>query len=412
MKRVLPLFFIIFIDSIGLGIVYPILTPIFLNVHQGILPPTVSIVRREWLYGLCLGLYPLFTFLGAPLLGDLSDFAGRKKVLIICLLGSFVGYLLAGLAVYIHSVPILLLSRIIDGFTSGSQPIAQAAIVDISPAHKKAANLSLMLLALSLGLVFGPMFGGFLSDHRLVSWFNLATPFYFAALLAFVNVYWLQCFFQETSSRAGKIKIKLARGFEVFAAGFKHKTVRFLAIIFLVMQLGWSCYFQYISFYLVRVYHITPRDIGLFFGFLGIGFMIAMAVVMRILVKYFAVKHIAWVSLMVVTGGLLMTYLPQNYLYPWVFGFIIAIASALIYTSMITLFSDQVGEDRQGWVMGISSAIASLAWAIMAFTGGTLGSLPAVAPLVVATILVGASAFLALMYANQLRGLSSKNQRM
>ncbi len=71
-------------------------------------------------------------FFGAAILGDLSDSVGRKKSLMICLIGAFLGYLLSAIAIAFHNFWFLILGRIIAGFTSGSQPIAQAAIVDIS----------------------------------------------------------------------------------------------------------------------------------------------------------------------------------------------------------------------------------------------------------------------------------------
>ncbi|ATN85195.1 hypothetical protein AYO29_01045 [Coxiella burnetii str. Schperling] len=105
-------------------------------------------------------------FFGAAILGDLSDTVGRKKALLVCLIGSFLGYLLSAFAVGIHSLTFLILGRVIAGFTAGSQPIAQAAIVDVSSEAHKARNIGLILLAISLGLSSGPSLGVF---YRIVS---------------------------------------------------------------------------------------------------------------------------------------------------------------------------------------------------------------------------------------------------
>ncbi|AML48313.1 hypothetical protein AYM02_02945 [Coxiella burnetii] len=87
-----------------------------------------------------------------------------KKGAVGCLIGSFLGYLLSAFAVGIHSLTFLILGRVIAGFTAGSQPIAQAAIVDVSSEAHKARNIGLILLAISLGFIIGPIIGGVLSD--------------------------------------------------------------------------------------------------------------------------------------------------------------------------------------------------------------------------------------------------------
>ena len=81
-------------------------------------------------------------FFGSSLLGDLSDQVGRKKSLSICLIGSFLGYICAALSVSIGSMALMFFGRIVAGFTAGSQPIAQAAIIDSSEEAHKARNIS------------------------------------------------------------------------------------------------------------------------------------------------------------------------------------------------------------------------------------------------------------------------------
>ena len=141
----IPLFIIILIDGMGLGLFFPVLNAIILEPSSSILNPTVSAYWRNIAYSVTNGIFMLCWFFGAAILGDLSDQVGRKKPLIICLFGAFAGYLLSVFAVAWHSYSLLLGGRIIAGFTAGSQPIAQAAIVDVSPAEYKARNISLIL---------------------------------------------------------------------------------------------------------------------------------------------------------------------------------------------------------------------------------------------------------------------------
>jgi MFS family permease len=81
---------------------------------------------------LVVGVFYVFWFFGAAYISKVSDYIGRKKGMVICLIGALAGYVLTVLAIEVSNYYLLLLSRAISGFTAGNQPIAQAALVDIS----------------------------------------------------------------------------------------------------------------------------------------------------------------------------------------------------------------------------------------------------------------------------------------
>src|SRR3990167_335668 len=179
------LFLVIIIDQMGITFVFPILTPLFMDPNSMLIPAGIKNSSRDFLYGLCLALYPFFMFFGAPLLGAISDQLGRKITLLLCLLASAISFVLSAVAIHLASLTLLLASRALAGFFSGSQYIAQAAIADISPPDKKAVNLSYIIVAISIGMILGPLVGGYLSDPVLLKSLTYATPFEAAALLAF-----------------------------------------------------------------------------------------------------------------------------------------------------------------------------------------------------------------------------------
>ena len=89
-----PLFLLLFIDGMGLGLVLPILNAVIIN-DGGFFDANTSVALRNLLYGITLGIFMLGWFFGAAILGDLSDRIGRKKALIICLLGAFLSYFIS-----------------------------------------------------------------------------------------------------------------------------------------------------------------------------------------------------------------------------------------------------------------------------------------------------------------------------
>ena len=75
-----PLFLVLFIDSMGLGLVFPILNTLVLDPHAHFVASTMNASTRNFLYGLTISLYMFCWFFGAAFLGDISDQIGRKKI--------------------------------------------------------------------------------------------------------------------------------------------------------------------------------------------------------------------------------------------------------------------------------------------------------------------------------------------
>jgi len=97
--------------------------------------------------------------------------------------------------------PFSSLARGFDGVTGGNIPVAQAVVADITPPKERAKNFGLIGAAFGLGFIIGPYIGGKLSDPSVVSWFNAATPSWFAALLSAANIVLVIALLPETLAR-------------------------------------------------------------------------------------------------------------------------------------------------------------------------------------------------------------------
>ncbi|MCP3323647.1 MFS transporter [Aeromonas hydrophila] len=158
----------------GFSLPSPVLAPLMLDPAQGMLTPEASDWSRKVWLGVIMGLYPLFQLVGAPWLGKLSDRHGRKPVLTLCLVGVLVGYALMALGIAWRSLPLLLLSRVVEGFFNGDIAIVQAMAADMSTAKTKARSFAWINIGMNLGWVVGPMIGGYAAvvsgDYSLAAW--------------------------------------------------------------------------------------------------------------------------------------------------------------------------------------------------------------------------------------------------
>ena len=367
-----PLLLVLFIDGMGLGLVFPLVNSLIIDPSTDFLAAGTSDGTRSFLYGIIIGIFMLCWFFGAAILGDVSDSIGRKKALMICLLGSFGGYFLASIAVITKSVSLLIAGRVIAGFTSGSQPIAQAAMVDMSTLKTKARNIGLVLMSLSIGFVIGPIIGGVLSDSRLVSWFTFSTPFTFVALLSLLNALLLKLLFKESFIRKNKLSIKYFHAIKIFISAFRHPTICFLSLIFLIFMLGWSNYYTYATIFVFKKYGFDPLYTTLFMSCLGVGFALGASVVTQYFTRWLSLKSTIITCLILSSLSTLVMLVTTESIYAWITVIPTAIFALTAYSASLALFSNQVDQNSQGWVMGITGAIMALSFGIIGLLGGVL----------------------------------------
>src|SRR3546814_226960 len=93
------------------------------------------------------------TFLASPLLGNLSDRFGRRRVLLLALAGLATDY---ALLVVVDTLPWLFVARALSGLFGGSYAAAQAAIADVTRPQERARNFGFVGAAFGVGFVVGP----------------------------------------------------------------------------------------------------------------------------------------------------------------------------------------------------------------------------------------------------------------
>jgi MFS family permease len=104
--------------------------------------------------------YAVAQFISAPVLGSLSDRYGRRRLLLLSLVGSAVSLTLSGVA---GTLIFLLLARFVAGSFGGAIAVGQAYAVDLAEPRNRTRALGMVGASIGLGFVFGPAIGGGLS---------------------------------------------------------------------------------------------------------------------------------------------------------------------------------------------------------------------------------------------------------
>ncbi|SRR5579883_196325 len=383
-----PLLLVLFIDGMGLGLVFPILNGLIFDPRSGFLTDSAQTPMMHYvIYGGIVGTFMLCWFFGAAVLGDLSDKIGRKKCLVICLVGAFLSYLVSAVAVVFNSLFLLILGRIISGLTAGSQPIAQAAIIDISREEHKTRNIGYILLVLSLGFVFGPLLGGILSNNHIVPWFTFATPFYFASIISFLNIILLLTLFKETFiSKNTTFKIDPYQAIHIFVSAFETKNVRSLSFIYAIFIFGWGSFYSFIALYLLKIFNYTPTEISVYMAVMGIGFGIGNGYLSNFFAKRFALKNIfIWTTLITAILALAIVIF-KNIIFDWLIIAPLATLISCAYAAILTQFSNQVDANSQGWVMGVTGSVMAFVFGLNGVAVGLIAGYNAILPLYIAAV--------------------------
>ena len=223
-----PLLLLILIDSMGFGILTPLLAGALAPNSEALICRGFSEDHRYLIYGFAAGLYPMMIFFGAPILGQLSDRVGRKIILQVCAAGIVLAYVLVNTAFALGSVLLLITGRFLGGATGGSRAVSMAALADVCSPRNKDFWLSMGLLASSCGFVIGAALSGLLANNRIVSWFTIHTPLHATVLLGSLDLVLLSVLFRESrgSRSVPRSPLSIAGGVFSLVSAFRKPLLR------------------------------------------------------------------------------------------------------------------------------------------------------------------------------------------
>jgi DHA1 family tetracycline resistance protein-like MFS transporter len=372
----ITLLFVVFVDLIGQGLVFPILNTLIMEPSGGFLPPSTSVATRHIDYGLVIGIFFLAWFLGVVYVAKLSDSIGRKNALLVCLGGAFAGYVLTIVSLYLDSLWLLILGRAVTGFTAGNQPVAQAAIIDSSADEAtRDRNMGYLVTGVSFGLVVGPILGGVLADKEFLGKYaSFEMPFYGALVLVAIAVGMVILFFQDVRKEREPFVFRPVEIFETLWRVTKFPLVLKLMPAYACFMVANVTFYIFVDNYLTSAFGYGI--IGSSVAFLVIGIAVAYSSTFMVgpAQQRFDKQRIIGASLAVMAISAI-AYIASPiaalcYFPVFAFYFIFGVS----YPTLLGIFSSSVGKTDQGWVMGVTTAVFTLAGGIMSLLGGEMMS--------------------------------------
>ncbi|MGA9517145.1 MAG: MFS transporter, partial [Trichococcus sp.] len=263
-----------------------------------------------------------------------------------------------------QNIWLLFIGRAIDGFTGGNISIAQSAIADISDASNRAKNFGLIGMAFGLGFVIGPYLGGKLSDPSILSWFDFATPFWFAALLTALNIVMVLKRFPETLKNRKIGRIDPLAGVKNIRKALEIKKLRTIFAVIFLLTVGFNFFTQFFQVFLVGKFQFDQSQIGDLFAYMGIWIAVAQGAFLRPLSKRFSPMKILSVSSILLAATFPFLLLPDQAVWIYVIIPFIAIFQGLTQPNSTAIVSSMSDRSSQGEILGINQSIVSLAQAL------------------------------------------------
>lgn len=335
------------IDSIGFGIVMPVLPQLLLDLGA---PDLASAARTA---GVLLVIYALLQFMCGPLIGNLSDRFGRRPVILFSLLAFGLDYLLMGIA---PTIAWLFVGRAIAGIAGAVYVPANAFVADITPPEERARAFGTVSAAFGIGFILGPAIGGLLGE------FGPRAPFFAAAGLAGLNLLFGLFVLPESlpPSRRRTFAWRRANPLGAILALRRYPMVLGLAMVTLLTLVGTNVYPSSWAFFTALRFDWSPAMIGLSLAVTGMGMAVVQLTMTGRFVKRFGERRTALLGLwMAIAAYLAYAIIPKGWMV-----FPISLASslqALCYPALNAMMSSRVNSDQQGELQGAVASLSSVA---------------------------------------------------
>ncbi|HUJ22363.1 MAG TPA: MFS transporter [Bryobacteraceae bacterium] len=355
----LPIFLIVMVDVLGLTIILPLLP--FYAERLGASPTVV---------GLLVSTYAACQLIAGPVLGQMSDHMGRRPLLLVSQMGTFIGFLILAWAGSAGLLWMVFLSRIIDGLTAGNLSLAQAYISDVTRPEERAKSFGVIGVAFGIGFLIGPAISGFLST------FGYEYPIFAAAGLSLTSI--LSTYFllpsapvvPESEQRGGPPP-PAGRRLRVldwgsYATYFKRPMLAELLWQFFAFAFAFAIFMSGFALFAERRYTwnghpFRVKEVGYVFAYVGFLGIILQGGLIGRLVKRFGEEKLVAAGFVSATAGFALIGFAYHLPSLLVASTIASFGTGVLRPALTSLITQRAGRDEQGVILGLTQSLMSIA---------------------------------------------------
>lgn len=356
-----------------------LLTMATFNMAHPVTPKLINELGfPSYMFGVFFAIMSVANYIMSPIWGSLSDQRGRKRFLMIGVLGYGISQIGFGLSTQL--VPILIFRALGGAFSVCFITTAIAYLTDLTSAKERMKYLSYHTATLSLGASIGALLGGYIGRNQYEYTFIVQGLFSLILVGSFVFI------FKETKEpKVGKVFIytehlKLKRTLFDFKS-----EIGIMILVMTFITITTTAYNSTINYYVESVLNMPSTVNGIVMAVAGI-----IALVMNVFVgPYLGKKYDEYKSIKVatvVTGIMLIlaSLMTSNGMaILFLVGFIAA--SALVVPIQQSIVS-KIAKENYGEVMGVQGSAKALGMVIGSLGSGFIFSLGSKLPFLFAGI--------------------------
>ncbi len=355
----LPIFLIVAVDILGLTIMLPLLP--FYAEHYGASPSVV---------GLLVSTYAVCQLLAGPMLGQVSDHVGRKPVLLVSQVGTFIGFIVLA---YAPNLFFVFLARVIDGLTAGNLSIAQAYIADVTAPKERARAFAVIGIAFGIGFLVGPGVSGYLSAH-----FGYHVPILCAAALSLASIlgtsfllpahppHFAESSGEEAPVPPGGLRLRMFDWGNYFNY-FRKPILGGLLIEFFLFTFAFATFTAGFALFAERRFTwngvpFGPKQVGYVFTYSGfLGIVVQGAMRQGALVRRLGEVRMVTLGFFAAAVGYALLGFSFGIALLLVAASFASFGTGILRPALTSLITQQVSRTEQGVVLGLNQSLLSIA---------------------------------------------------
>lgn len=334
---------VVALDATGMGMIMPVLPELLRKL--------VSETSVTMHFGLLLTIYALMQFICSPVLGALSDRFGRRPVVLVSLAGATVDY---GMMAFATVLPIFYIGRLVSGITGATMAVASAAIIDITPEADRAKRFGTMGAFFGLGLIAGPLIGGFVGQY------GVQYPFLAAMTLNFLAFTAALIFLPETNYSKGQpLTFKKLTPFGLMFNINSLRGLLPLLIVFTIIQLVGQLPASLWVIFTQNQFLWSVSTVGISLAIFGIGHAAVQGLLTGPITAWLGEQRTLVLGMVFDAIGYVLMAV-SNHMWMIALTLLFLILGGIATPALQSIISSKVDDNRMGEVQGILASATSL----------------------------------------------------